>query len=368
MRDYLFIVQQLTWLLIKRYFRSRTAIFFSVFFPLLLLTVFGLLYSNNEGTSFKVAVLNKSDSAYSKEFAKSLDGVKVLKVDKSLTTYDAANQKMGRSEIDSIIELPADFGKTNEQGYPTGKAVVYYSENNAQAGQTVSSLMQSVLAGANVQITRVTPPLTVESKSTATNDLKAFDYVFAGLLGFSLIGLGIFGPINMLPAEKKSGALTRLRVTPLRPAQFIIAYMISSLATGILSIAAMFLVAVLAFDFRIAGSLLVFIPFAIFGAVMIFGIGVGVGGWAKDEKQAAPLGNIVSFPMMFLSGIFFPRFLMPEWLQGVTSFIPITPVVDGMRMILTEGKVFTDLLPQLGIMALWTLIIYFIAFRVFRWD
>jgi len=98
------------------------------------------------------------------------------------------------------------------------------------------------------------------------------------------------------------------------------------------------------------------------------GIGLALGGWAKNERQAAPLGNIIVFPMMFLTGIFFPRFLMPEWLQHITTFMPLTPVIDGARMILAEGKSLLDLGPQLGIMAIWLVIIYAIAFRVFRWE
>ncbi|TAK89565.1 ABC transporter permease [Patescibacteria group bacterium] len=368
MRGYLFTISQLTKLLVRRYFRSRIAIFFSVFFPLLLLFVFGFLYSNNKDVSFKVALFNNSNTEFAKQFATNLDQVKALSIQKDLTDMDAAKEKMNRSEIDAIIELPPEFGQINSQNFPSGQVKVLYSQNSQQAGQTIGSVLQGILDGVNVQLTKIQPPLTVKAESTADQGLTAFDYAFPGLIGFSLLGLGIFGPLNMLPAEKKTGALTRLRVTPLRPSQFIISYMFSSLATGVLSITAMFLVAITLFEFHLVGNLLVFALFTIFGAIMIFGIGVGVGGWASDEKQAAPLGNIITFPMMFLSGIFFPRYLMPEWLQGVTQFIPLTPVIDGMRLILTEGKTFIDLGPQLGLMAIWTVVVYTIAFRVFRWD
>jgi ABC-2 type transport system permease protein len=72
--------------------------------------------------------------------------------------------------------------------------------------------------------------------------------------------------------------------------------------------------------------------------------------------------------MMFLSGVFFPRFLMPVWLQNITNYVPMTPIIDGSRLILTEGKSIFDLGSQLAIMAVWTIIIYVIAFRVFRWE
>jgi ABC-2 type transport system permease protein len=101
---------------------------------------------------------------------------------------------------------------------------------------------------------------------------------------------------------------------------------------------------------------------------VLFGIGLAVGGWAKNENQAAPLANLVTFPMMFLSGTFFPRFAMPEWLQSVSGFLPLTPVIDGIRLIVTEGKTIFEIGPQVGLLAIWAVIIYFIAFRVFRWE
>ena len=101
---------------------------------------------------------------------------------------------------------------------------------------------------------------------------------------------------------------------------------------------------------------------------MIFGIGLAIGGWAKNENQAAPLANLVTFPMMFLSGTFFPRFAMAPWLQHVSTYLPLTPVIDGIRLIATEGKHLTDIGPQLGLTLVWTVIIYAIAFRVFRWE
>jgi ABC-2 type transport system permease protein len=101
---------------------------------------------------------------------------------------------------------------------------------------------------------------------------------------------------------------------------------------------------------------------------MILGIGLAIGGWARNERQAAPLSNIVVFPMMFLSGTFFPRFAMPHWLQDASNFLPLTPVIDGLRLLITEGKHLTDIGPQLGLIGLWLIVIYFIAFRVFRWE
>ena len=78
--------------------------------------------------------------------------------------------------------------------------------------------------------------------------------------------------------------------------------------------------------------------------------------------------NLVSFPMMFLSGTFFPTFLMPLWLQHIAKFLPLTPVIDGLRAIISQGKSLVELGPQLALMGVWIIVIYVISFTVFRWE
>ena len=102
--------------------------------------------------------------------------------------------------------------------------------------------------------------------------------------------------------------------------------------------------------------------------MMMVGLGLLIGGWAKNENQSAPLSNLISFPMMFLSGAFFPAFLFPEWLRGVTQFIPMTSVVDGFRLIMTEQASLIEVLPQIGAVAAWVVVIYIVAVKLFRWE
>jgi ABC-2 type transport system permease protein len=130
----------------------------------------------------------------------------------------------------------------------------------------------------------------------------------------------------------------------------------------------MFAVALTVYNLNVVGNWLEIIFYLIFSIIVILGIGLAIGGWAKNERQAAPLANIIVFPMLFLSGTFFPRFLMPHWLQTLSQYLPLTPVIDGIRMIITEGKPLVELGPQLGLLTIWLIVIYAIAFRVFRWE
>ncbi len=116
------------------------------------------------------------------------------------------------------------------------------------------------------------------------------------------------------------------------------------------------------------GSYLNLALIVLLGVTMLFGIGLALGGWAKNENQAAPLAQLVTLPMMFLSGVFFPTFLMPELLQNITKFIPLTPIIDSVRLIITENASLGDLGPQLAVIGAWTFLIYIVAFKVFRWE
>jgi ABC-2 type transport system permease protein len=216
----------------------------------------------------------------------------------------------------------------------------------------LQQVLQGTLDGINSKLVKVETPFTVARKSTDTAGLTRFDYIFAGLLGFSIMSLGIFGPTNVFPELKKQGVLRRIHITPIRVWQYFTANVISSSAIGLLSVAIMFAIALNRFHLRMHGNYIELALVVVLGVFTLYGIGLAIGGWAKDQNQAAPLANLVSFPMMFLSGTFFPRFLMPEWLQHASGILPLTPVIDSMRLIITENKHLWELGPQLGLIVL----------------
>jgi len=353
----------------RRFFRDRLSIFFGILFPLIFLFVFGGIFGKSSGTSFHLALINDSKSPVATQFVESLKKQKSLKIDVNQYSLDDATQKMVRSQLDAAVVLPKDFGNVVDgQQLPTGQAKVYYTQNNAQAGQTLSAILGGVFQSMNRALTGAAEPFTVKGEQVNKNSLTQFDYTFAGLLGFSLLGIGIFGPINVFPELKKQGILRRLSTTPLRVWQYFTSTAISQCFIGLISIAIMFGVAATVFDLKVMGNVFVLAAFIIFGIVQILGIGLAIGGWAKNERQAAPLSNIIVFPMMFLSGTFFPRFLMPQFLQTISNYLPLTPVIDGIRYIVNEGYTLGQLGPQLLLMAAWTIVVYFVAFRLFRWE
>jgi len=354
---------------IKRLFRDKVAIFFVFIFPLIFLVLFGSIFSSDNKMTFRVGLLNQSSSQFSADFARQIQQNQIFKVDQNITDLAKAKEKMNRGQLEATIILPADFGAPAQgKTYPSGQAVVLYSQSNESAGQTLGSVMDGIFKQINQKLAPAEQPFSVKTQSTATKGLTRFDYTFAGMMGFTLLSLGIFGPTTVFPRLKQKGVLKRYHTTTLKVWQYFVANVMSNAGVGLLSLVFMFVSAVLIFDLNMRGSYINLAVIVVMGVTMLFGIGLALGGWAKNENQAAPLAQLDTIPMMFLSGVFFPTYLMPEFLQSITKFIPLTPVIDSIRLVITENASLASLGPQLAIISAWTVAIYFVAFRVFRWE
>jgi ABC-2 type transport system permease protein len=368
MKGYLHTVSVLMVMFLKRFTRDKVALFFTFLFPLMFLFVFGSLFKNDNSVTFDIAFINHSDTQFAKQFEKELKKNEIFKINAEIKSIGQAKERMGRGEVSSIIELPKTFGSENAQGLPSGQVVTYFEQANPQTGQTVASVMEKVLDGINKDLTQQSDPFTVQLKPTKTANLSNLDFLLSGMIGFTIMSLGLFGLANTMPAEKKTGILRRLRATPLKVSQLISATALEYLLIGLAAVAVMFIVGLVVFDFNMRGDYISLILFTSVSIILMFGFGLAIGGWAKNENQSAPLSNLVAFPLMFLSGVFFPRFLMPEWLQTVTYYLPLSPIIDGMRLIMTEGYTILQLGSQLAIIGVWIVVIYAVAIKFFRWE
>lgn len=360
------IVQTMARYFLKRYMRDKTALFFTFVFPVIFLVVFGLL-NRNTSPSFTVAIINNSDTAMARQFTDEARKGEVLKVEPT-EGFDDARERLSRGELDAILELPEGFGAPDAKGRPSGSLVTYIDQGDQQLAQSLNAVTAAMVDGLNEPYVPRDVPFRNENRTLRTANLTGFDYMFAGLLGFALISLGIFGMANGFASDKKAGAFRRMHVAPIKSWHLIVATGAVYALVGLAVTAMMYVLAATALDFNMRGNLLLFLAFATLGTVCLYGFGIAIAGWAKNENQAAPLANLVAFPMIFLSGAFFPRFLMPEWLQNVTAYLPLTPIVDGIRKITTENAGLLQLGPELAVITGWTVAIYCIAFRLFRWE
>jgi ABC-2 type transport system permease protein len=354
---------------LKRLVRDKVAIFFVFIFPLIFLLVFGGLFGRDRDISFNLVLINNSETEFAKGFEEQVVDNEIFEVDDEIVGLDDAKEAMNRGTIDAIVVMPEEFGEVSpELGLPSGTLEISYSRTNDQAGLTLGSIFESIFADINAELVPVETPFVVDARASEIEGLTTLDYIFSGLLGFTILSLGVFGPTTVFPRLKEKGVLRRYNTTPIRPWQYVAGNVLSNAAIGLMAVAVMFIVALVVFNVNMRGDYLSLALLAVLGTITLFGVGLAAGGWAKNENQAAPLGNLIAFPMMFLSGVFFPRFLMPEWLQNISDFLPLTPLIDGFRFIITEGKTILEIGPEVGLLAAWMVVIYIIAFRVFRWE
>jgi ABC-2 type transport system permease protein len=341
---------------------------FNFALPLILLVIGGS-FINNADISLRAVVLNHSDSSFAHEFETMLTrqgAISILAVREDVASLDEAVALMGQGELESIIELPAGFGDLNEAGYPGGNVVVYYEQSSPQAGQTLASIMHSILDETNIAITGIVPPLGVEQRPTTTENRSAMDDLYGGLALFTLLSVGVFVLANVLPKDKQLGVLRRFRVTPFRKSQLLLGTMLTYSAISMIAVTIVTVAAVLIFDLDIRGDYLLLAAFLLLSAIMLTGFGLFVGALAINEDQAA-IGAITLSVILFGS-MSLPRWALPEWLQPLTDYLPLAPIVEGIRSIAIEGISLIELAPQLAIIGIWIAVIYAISIRVFRWG
>ena len=241
----------------------------------------------------------------------------------------------------------------------------------AQA-QVATGLVQHAVGGALVTASGQPVPTgggsaPVTFESVESRDLGYIDFLVPGIVGMTVMQLGLFGVAFGFVQLKRTGALRRLFATPTSPGYFLSAQVASRMVLGYVQVAILIGIGIW-FGLQMFGSWLVLAIIVGLALLIFLAVGFAVAGWAKNEDQAAPVANLISLPMLFLSGVFFPRDAMPEALQTVTQFMPLTYVNEALRGVMNEGAGLADLGPQLLGMGVWAVITFVIAVRLFKWE
>jgi ABC-2 type transport system permease protein len=156
--------------------------------------------------------------------------------------------------------------------------------------------------------------------------------------------------------------------TPMKVSQFLAAQVTTRLIMAAVQVAILLIVGVAFFHFHLAGNVLELMLACVLGSAIFIAIGFAISGYAKDEQAVPALANLLVLPMMFLSGIFFPRDTMPAWLHTISDFLPLTYVTDAIRSIAVNGSHLWNLGGDMIGVAVWLVITIVIAIRMFRWE
>jgi ABC-2 type transport system permease protein len=350
----------------KMYFRNRSAVFFTLFLPLAFIGIFGLLSKSNT-SRFTIAVTNLSQTEVSRGVVTSLKQVKAFEVKEM--PADAATEQLAGNDVDLKVTIPKEFGTTDAEGkLQPARITSEYNEARPQNGSAASLILAQVVDGLNDQITGAPTVVSVEGKGVKTSNLGAIDFLLPGILAISIMQLGIFSVAFAFVSMKASGMLRRLQATPTHPGQFVAGQAITRLVIGILQVILLTFLGIWLFEFHMLGNLIEFLAVAVLGTLVFLAFGFIVAGLAKDENQAAPIANLIAFPMMFLSGTFFERDNFPAAVKTITDFFPLTYLADALRQIANEGAHLADITHDLLGLIVWGIILFIGAVKAFRWE
>ena len=355
-----------TWVLtiasLKMWFRDRQALFWNLFLPLLLMVIFGLFNFGSFG-QIDLGVVDLADNPESRGLVSVLESFGGFDVTRG-DSEESERREVRAGKRDLALVIPANF---SAEGPPVSLKVLYNRgrPREANVGQAV---LTQVLDELTFRLSDASRLFVFEAEAVESRNLRYIDFLTPGIIALAIMQMGLFSVAFAFVQLKRQGILRRMFATPLRPASFLFSYVVTRLVVSIMQTLVLIGVAVLLFDVQVVGSIISVLAVALLGGAVFITLGFAVSGWAKNEEVAAPLANVVSLPMMFLSGIFFPREVMPKFLQAVTDYLPLTYLADAMRNIAVDGAALWSQWMNLGGLAVWLVVCFILAVWLFRWE
>ena len=355
--------RHLTAVFLKIFWRDRRSIFFSLFFPVIFMTVFSFANSR-EQEPISVGIVNNSSSSIAAEFVQ-------LLIESPLFDIAVGEEQSLRDELivgdkTMVLELPENFGENLNSSSSEINVVV----DAAQVTQLnlIMPVLEQTLLSIEREFRGIEPMFSIAIEDVQARSQRYIDFLLPGLMAFTLMQLAIAGSGFNIVEFRHKGILKRLFVTPIEPRDFITAIVLARMAIVLVQLSVLILFAVLLLDIRIVGNFFSYYLIVILGTIVFLCQGFCLGSLAKTQEAIGALGNIVIIPQIFLSGIFYPIESMPEWIQPVAQLLPLSFVSTGMREIANAGATLIEIYPSLIGIAVWFLISFIAATRLFMWK
>ncbi len=318
----------------KEFWRDRAALAWNFIFPIMVIGGFAMAFSGGAPDLYKVGI-TATQSSQNLHFEETRY-IQFIPV----TDLSAAITKVERHQLDMLIS-PA----TRQ----------FWINESSPAGYLLERLLNSSDAG-------------FKREAVTGEGIRYVDWLISGILAMNLMFSALFGVGFVIVRYRKNGMLKRLKATPVTAFEFISAQVVSRLWLLLSVSALVFILTDLVLDFRMYGSYLdLLIVFAL-GAICLISLGLLIAARLASEELAGGLLNAISWPMMFLSGVWFSLEGVNPWLVKLAQILPLTHVIDGARAIMIDGAGLMEILPNLMALLVMTAIFLFIAARTFRWE
>jgi len=409
----------------RNWIRSRSGLFFSILFPVLLLLVFGAIFGgsggggasnlfiqnldrNSNGTTTQlssafVEALNSTKTFAIKDVPADVDpkvwarnnlgplggNIRIVIISKGFEE-DVINGtlkvKVGISynllnTTYQYLTLYGNLSETQKMAYEQGLAQLQqYNETlpdsrtsltlafdaSDQSAAIIKNIVVNVANAFNYGLIGATNVIEFKEESVTSNRFGAVDYYLPGIIAAFVMTNGIIALTSVTSEFKRRGIIKRLSITPLTKFDWIIGNVLSQTLLSLMLTAIMIVVGYIVFRVQAIPDVLT-ITLIFLGSVMFSGLGMVLGGLVKDVEAASALGNAIAFPMMFLSGTYFPLEVMPSYLQSVAKVLPLTYFSDGLRYALIY-KYTQGVLTNMAVVAALAVAFIIIGSIVTRWK
>jgi ABC-2 type transport system permease protein len=344
----------------KMFYRQREAILWTVLFPVFIIVLFGFVRFDSLG-SVDLGIVNDAGNSGG-PLVTALRGVSTFKVTEG--TRESELGELEKGERDMVLVIPARFGDSASSASVTA----FTNDERRQEAQIGTLVLQRVLDEMALERSPVPGRVVAAVRPVKSRNLSYIDFLIPGVVAMSIMQMGIFGVAFGFVSLKKRGILRRLWVTPINPNDFIIAQVFTRVIILMVQMSILIGVGILFLHLHFTGSIGSMLVLGLLGAVIFLGMGFALAGISKSEDQVAPLANVISLPMMLLSGVFFNRSHLPGLIHTVTGFFPLTYLADGMRGVAIDGASLFSLWPQLAGLLIWCMISVAVAVKLFRWE
>ena len=316
------------------FLRDRATLIFTLLLPISLVVGMGFVFGGPARPIFKVGVIGQIDkSAHPFLQERYIDFVPI-------TSASEGMPKIGHQQIDLLVDL---------EGAPR-----YWVNTDAPKGYIVEKLLLAAAPGAQRQ--QVTGAA-----------VRYVDWLFPGILGMNLMFSCLFGVGYVVLRYRKSGFLKRLRATPLTAFEFLTAQVLSRLGLILLVTTILYIGIGTIIHFHSAGNVALLLLLAVVGALSMISLGLIVAAGISSEELVGGLLNLLTWPMMLVSGIWFSLEGSPRWVQWVAHIFPLTHLLEAARAVMLDGAGLRQIAPNLLYLAVTAVVFLSIGAATFRW-
>ena len=354
---------------LKSFVRDRAALFWTLAFPIVFVILFGTIFSGS-GAQYDLAWVDQDGSAASTMLREAFAANAPVELKDG--TFEESKARMAKGEVDGIVVIPRglqaviDAAQGGQRPDPIEVTVVT-DPSRSNTALAIQQIATGLVMGANLLLSGATPLLTVLPESLQTGQLNSVSFFVPSILAMALMQLGVFASIPLVQQREKL-ILKRLNATPLPRWALVGSNVVVRLIIAAVQTALILGIGITVLGVQLAGNPLLIAGFVVLGALTFTSIGYVIASFARTEEAANGITSVVQFPLMFLSGIFFPLEVLPEWLRNVATLMPLTYLGDALRQTMVGGSPFMPLPVDAAVLGGWLVVTMGISARFFRWQ